>query len=103
MGTLPVYTTMRNYTLWVCGLVICLPILHSSPLQDRNIKQNRLEVKMKTNLSSFERTIVRCCSTTSDTNVGRCFEVNGFGGIHFVKAPCELLQRVIQSLGRKRN
>ena len=32
-------------------------------------------------LSKFELAIVRCCSSTSERNLERCFELNGFGAI----------------------
>merc|ERR1712131_423190 len=39
-------------------------------------------------LSTFELSVVRCCSSNTDDNFGRCFEVNGFGGVNFAVKPC---------------
>merc|ERR1739838_77522 len=70
-------------------------------------KKNKLiteETQMrKKMLSRFELTLVRCCSSSVDREVGRCFEVNGFGGINFLKTPCEHLENVLEKLKKIRN
>ena len=48
-------------------------------------------------------TLVRCCSSSVDKEVDRCFEVNGFGGINFLKSPCEHLENVLGKLKKIRN
>jgi hypothetical protein len=60
------------------------------------IELQRIEKKQKKMLSKIELAIVRCCSSILDAKVGRCFEVNGFGGIHFLIRPCQLLQVVLE-------
>ena len=59
------------------------------------IDEQRIEKEQKKMLSKFELSIVRCCSSILETKVGRCFEVNGFGGIHFLIRPCQLLEVVL--------
>eukprot|EP00092_Neocalanus_flemingeri_P072802 GFUD01089683.1.p1 GENE.GFUD01089683.1~~GFUD01089683.1.p1 ORF type:complete len:128 (-),score=21.65 GFUD01089683.1:121-504(-) len=61
------------------------------------IKVSKLVVKKRKlkMLTKFELTITRCCSSDIDRRVDRCFEVNGFGGIQFIKRPCEYLQSII--------
>ena len=58
--------------------------------EERRIKKKKL--------SKFELTLVRCCSSSVDREVGRCFEVNGFGGINFLKEPCEHLDSVLKKI-----
>ena len=60
------------------------------------LDEQRIEKKQKKLMTKFELSIVRCCSSILDTEVGRCFEVNGFGGIHFLIRPCQLLQVVLE-------
>ena len=60
------------------------------------IKVMPKEKRIKTKMSKFEITLVRCCSSNRDRNVERCFEVNGFGGIHFLKMPCKHLDNVLK-------
>jgi hypothetical protein len=64
------------------------------------ISERQLKRKM---LSKFELSVARCCSSSLDMNVDRCFEVNGFGGIHFLKMPCELLETVLEKLNNINN
>ena len=52
-------------------------------------------------LSKFELAIVRCCSSTSDRNLDRCFELNGFGAIGFSMRPCQFLDMVLEKLNRR--
>ena len=52
-------------------------------------------------LSQFELAIVRCCSSTSDRNLDRCFELNGFGAIGFSMRPCQFLDMVLEKLNRR--
>jgi hypothetical protein len=63
---------------------------------NRIIYKQRIEKKQKKMLSKFELAVVRCCSSILDTKVGRCFEANRFGGIHFLRRPCQLLQVVLE-------
>eukprot|EP00092_Neocalanus_flemingeri_P001308 GFUD01001396.1.p1 GENE.GFUD01001396.1~~GFUD01001396.1.p1 ORF type:complete len:196 (+),score=55.38 GFUD01001396.1:295-882(+) len=56
--------------------------------------ENEIAYEKLRKLSKFELTLVRCCSSNMDTKVGRCFEVNGFGGSHFLKKPCEHLEKI---------
>ena len=49
-------------------------------------------------LSTFELSVVRCCSSNTDDNFGRCFEVNGFGGVNFAVKPCQYLKNVTSKL-----
>ena len=67
-------------------------------IKNENVRESmEIENKMKRKmLSKFELCILRCCSSNRDTKVGRCFEVNGFGGIHFLRRPCQLLQVVLE-------
>ena len=67
-------------------------------IKDGNVRESmEIENKMKRKmLSKFELCILRCCSSNRDTKVGRCFEVNGFGGINFLRRPCQLLQVVLE-------
>ena len=60
------------------------------------IKVMPKEKRIQTKMSKFEITLVRCCSSNRDRNVERCFEVNGFGGIHFLKMPCKHLDNVLK-------
>ena len=62
-----------------------------------NKKMKLMLRKMKRKmLSKLELTLVRCCSSNMDRDVHRCFEVNGFGGINFLKEPCEHLDNVLK-------
>merc|ERR1711915_1114280 len=49
-------------------------------------------------LSNFEISLIRCCSTFNDAFFGRCFEINGFGGLNFAVNPCRYLREVIEKL-----
>ena len=64
------------------------------------------EVKMiqpqRQSLSKFELAIVRCCSSTSDGYLDRCFALNGFGAIGFSVRPCQFLNLVLKKLNQKR-
>jgi hypothetical protein len=64
------------------------------------IDEKRIEKEQKKMMTQFELSIVRCCSSILDTKVGRCFEVNGFGGIHFIIRPCQLLEVVLEKKRR---
>ena len=55
---------------------------------------NQMGIVKKKKLSKYELTLLRCCSNKMDTQVGRCFEVNGFGGINFLTSPCEYLDEI---------
>ena len=64
-----------------------------------NKKMKLMLRKMKRKmLSKLELTLVRCCSSNMDRDVHRCFEVNGFGGINFLKEPCQHLDSVIKKI-----
>ena len=64
--------------------------------ENNNISdEQRIGKEQNQMLTKFELSIVRCCSSILDTKVGRCFEVNGFGGIHFLIKPCQLLEVVL--------
>ena len=53
-------------------------------------------------LSKFELAIVRCCSSTSDINLDRCFDLNGFRAIGFSMRPCQFLGVVLEKLNQTR-
>ena len=72
------------------------------PGQEEKKKMRTKQIKKK-KLSKFELTLVRCCSSSVDREVGRCFEVNGFGGINFIRTPCEHLENVLRKLKKLRN
>ena len=65
-----------------------------------NINEEPIKVEQKKPLSKYELSIVRCCSSILDMKVGRCFEVNGFGGVHFLKMPCEHFEIVLEKTKR---
>ena len=67
-------------------------------VQMKEIKEELIEKEKKV-LSQFELSIVRCCSVPGDTDVARCFELNGFGGVNFLVSPCNLLKYVKKAPG----
>ena len=52
-------------------------------------------------LTQFELAIVRCGSSTSDRNLDRCFELNGFRSIGFSMRPCQFLDMVLEKLNQR--
>ena len=58
--------------------------------------------QQRESLSKFELAIVRCCSSSSDGYLGRCFALNGFGAIGFSMKPCKFLNLVLEKLNQKR-
>jgi hypothetical protein len=58
--------------------------------------------QQRQSLSKFELAIVRCCSSTSDGYLDRCFALNGFGAIGFSSRPCRFLNLVLEKLNQKR-
>merc|ERR1711915_1133829 len=63
-------------------------------------KSEEDEKKKDMILTRFELSILRCCSSSMDTHYGRCFEVNGVGGINFSISPCQYLNNVISKLSQ---
>ena len=61
-------------------------------------KREEDEKKKDMILTRFELSILRCCSSSTDTHHGRCFEVNGVGGINFSINPCQYLNNVVSKL-----
>merc|ERR1712215_353421 len=61
--------------------------------------EKEIKIKNKKNkiFSKYEKTIIKCCSSSEDTSVERCFEVNGFGGINFLKKPCKPLEMILET------
>merc|ERR1712228_465043 len=49
-------------------------------------------------MSKLGIAILRCCSSVTDTQNERCFEINGFGGIRFAEKPCAYLPTVTSLL-----
>merc|ERR1711988_933481 len=43
--------------------------------------------------SPFQNAVQHCCTTTT-TTPHRCFEVNDFAGVNFVRSPCSFLKSV---------
>jgi len=77
--------------------------LSEDPLaNDANINDEPSELEEKKVLSKYELSVVRCCSSILDMKVGRCFEVNGFGGVHFQKRPCEHFELVLEKTNRNK-
>jgi len=75
--------------------------ISEDPLDNEaNINEEPIEVEEKKLLSKYEVSVVRCCSSILDMKVGRCFEVNGFGGVHFQERPCEHFQLVLEKTKR---
>jgi hypothetical protein len=58
--------------------------------------------QQRQSLSKFELAIVRCCSSTSDGYLERCFALNGFGAIGFSRRPCQFLNIVLEKINQKR-
>jgi len=69
---------------------------------EQNIIEKRTEVTNMANvLSKLELSLIRCCSSRKDriSEVARCFEVNGFGGINFSPSLCSFLTDAVEKLG----
>merc|ERR1711872_384892 len=54
--------------------------------------------KNDTALTSLGIAILRCCTSSTDPHIERCFEINGFGGIRFAEEPCSYLPTVTSLL-----
>ena len=69
----------------------------------KKVKISQLMIEpQRQSLSKFELAIVRCCSSTSDGYLDRCFALNGFGAIGFSVRPCQFLNQVLEKLNQKR-
>merc|ERR1712213_66515 len=44
--------------------------------------------------SAFQNAVQHCCTTTTTSTPHRCFEVNEFAGVNFVRSPCRFLKSV---------
>ena len=69
----------------------------------KEVKISQLKFQpQRQSLSKFELAIVRCCSSTSDGYLDRCFALNGYGAIGFSVRPCQFLNLVLEKLNQKR-
>jgi len=44
--------------------------------------------------SDFQNAVQHCCTSTTSRTPHRCFEVNEFAGVNFVRSPCRFLKSV---------
>merc|ERR1711988_569714 len=44
--------------------------------------------------SAFQNAVQHCCTSTTTSTPHRCFEVNEFAGVNFVRSPCRFLKSV---------
>merc|ERR1711970_1460161 len=71
-------------------------------MKTTTVEQNIIEKSTEANvLSKLELSLIRCCSSRKDriSEVARCFEVNGFGGINFSPSLCSFLTDAAEKLG----
>ena len=74
---------------------------HLIGAKEVKISQLMIQPKRQT-LTKLELAIVRCCSSTSDGYLDRCFALNGFVAIGFSMRPCQFLNLVLEKLNQKR-
>merc|ERR1711970_253146 len=72
-------------------------------MKTTTVEQNIIKkgTDMANVLSKLELSLIRCCSSRKDriSEVARCFEVNGFGGINFSPSLCSFLTDAAEKLG----
>merc|ERR1712066_1120641 len=70
-------------------------------VKEENDEETEKTIVVANFLTKLEISLIRCCSSRKDriSEVVRCFEVNGFGGINFSPRLCLFLTDAAEKLG----